>query len=720
MVMVRESTRLLNQVFSKIILERMQGTHILIYSEYECFCNIFVHMELHFWVKECAVSVVGFFRSVHARFREHALYGPFAFGLLTVSLLLPPFGGAATDAIKYAFLLFTAALVCFSSRKGMKGVSLPWLYKWIALFLIWLTVVTLSARDPLFAFVGAYPRYNSSWLVYSSFVGTIWLCIYMGGGLRATIERLLLGTSFCIAVFGLLQSFGIGYYAGIVSSLAATPDRVPSLMGNPNFSSWYVAAVLPFALFYLLRAGTFIRKMWWIAYIFLSMWSLAIFTSRGAIVAAVTGYCVFTFCLCFTRQWRVVATLVGFGLFSLVLFSGYYHIYRPQQTSGFLAIQDSSANDRYSAWFIAGTVWAEHKWLGIGPGNFDQYYWERLPTTRMGGDQYFDDPHNVLLAVLVDLGAPGFLLFAVLLAAAAIVVLRQLHSREWGGWAPAAAGVSAWFVSGLFNPAVIGLWLLLAILLANILSYSRNQGVTIFTHRSVSALWKILGLGLCALAASIILGEYALVYAIALESYKTNPQAAHQQLKLTEFTARFVPYNLEVRAAAIFTKTRAGESAPVLRREIRAAFNLHPYSTRAGLVAAQLTADLWYRGHQAEDLDQADTYLQTALTRSNGYPVVGSWAAVFYWRTGRFDLAKRYAQYATYKQPHYLDNWLLLAKIYREENNLEGMQAALDKAQALIPGNVDLAKMRKQLRDARDVHAVELRPGELSTITRLH
>ncbi|MBL8031387.1 MAG: hypothetical protein JNK33_03635, partial [Candidatus Doudnabacteria bacterium] len=104
--------------------------------------------------------------SIHQRFKQHRLFGPLAFGLLTVSLLLPPFGGASTDAIKYAMLLFSAALVCFSVRNGMEGFTVRWVNIWAFLFILWVTITTIFARDSLFALIGAYPRYNSSWFLY--------------------------------------------------------------------------------------------------------------------------------------------------------------------------------------------------------------------------------------------------------------------------------------------------------------------------------------------------------------------------------------------------------------------------------------------------------------------------------------------------------------------------------------------------------------------------
>lgn len=659
--------------------------------------------------------------AMHRKFREYPLYGPFVLGLLTVFLLLPPFGGAATDAIKYACLLLAGALVLFAFRRGVTGVTLPLLNWWVIVFVGWVTVVTLCARDPLYALIGAYPRYHSSWIVYSAFAGAVWLSVYLGGGLRATIERLLLGITWCVAAFGLLQSFGIGYYGGILSTLSVAPDRVPSLLGNPNFSSWLVAVVLPFALLRLVQAHTFIRRVWWMCYIFLSMWSLAIFSSRGAILAAIVGYVTLTVCVVVVKQWRTAFVLLGCGILSIALFGGYYRIYRQQSVSHFVSSQDSNVSDRYVAWHMAGVVLDKHLWLGGGPGNFDQYFWEYLPTTRMGGDQYFDDPHNVLFAVLADLGVPGFVLFAALFGAAAAVVLRLFwNGKTLESWAAAAAGAGAWLVAGMFNPTVVALWLLLAVLMGIIFSYSHR------THKSVVVrwwplpFWKAGGLALCVLAIGIVVGEYSLVYAIALESYRNYPEAVHKQRRVTQLAVRIEPYNMEVRAAALFTRIRAGDAPDPLRLEIASLFHMHPYSARAGLIAAQLMSDLWNRDRHTVDMVSADAYLRAALTAGNGYPVVESWAAAYYWRTGRLDLAQRYAHYATYKQPRYLENWLLLTKIYSQKDNLKGMEWALDKAHALVPGNLDLAKMRKVLRDTRDVHAVDLRPNDVSTIIRLH
>lgn len=661
---------------------------------------------------------------LHEYFREVPLFGSMVFCLLTVVLLLPPFGGAGTDAIKYAMLLLSLGLAGFTLRGDMKGSVLPWLNRWIVVFIIWITIVTVFARDPLAAFLGSTPRYNSSWLFFVSFAGVLWVCVLWGKEFRTVLERLLLILSMCVSVFGILQSFGIGFYGGITSTLSAVPDRVPSLLGNPNFSSWFVAVVLPLGIGYVLRARSVWKKLAWGISAFLSVWSLAVFSSRGSLLAAIVGYMVFIVCMMGARRWRVVLGLVGVAIAVAVVFGGFYTLYRPVSGGGVVTVFDSSANDRFVAWAMAGEMWNKHKWLGVGPGNFDQYYWELLPTTRMGGDQYFDDAHNVLFSVLAEMGMPGFVLVTFLFGAAAVFVVRNMFSKssssETMSWPTAAAALAAWLVAAMFNPPVIPVWLLLAVLLAILFLEDRAHMITLHFKWPSRVVGGLVGVVVILLSIGIIVGEYGMVYTIALEPYHSYPDVAARQARVTHFASEIAPYYMEARYGDIFTRIRKGAPASVIRQDIQSAFSLHPDSARSALVAAQLCADLWYRDRQSEDLDRGDAYLQRALLRSSGFPVVESWAAIYYWRTDRMAQSEKYARYASYKQPRYLDNWLLLAKIYREKRNIVAMQFALDKAQELVPGNIDLAKMRKQLRDAHDVRAVELRPGEVSTITRLH
>lgn len=660
--------------------------------------------------------------SVHSLFRGHAYYGPMVFILLTVPMLLPPFGGASTDAVKLSCLLIGVGLLCFAVQRNSEGVVNPLVSGWVAAWVLWLTVVTFFSHDSLYSLLGSYPRYNSSWVLFVGFGALLWICVYMGKRYERPLVATLTVVSCCVALFGLTQSFGLGYYGGLDSLLSAAPARVPSLLGNPNFSSWWVAAVLPFGLFGVLQAKNFKLRLLWLVFVFGSVWSVVIFSSRGAIAATVVGVLVFAGFMFMRQHKRAAALLLALGCVGGLLFSGSYHFYRSSAAEQLAVLQDSSATDRYVAWFIAGEAWREHPLLGLGPGNFDQHYWQRLPSSLMGGDQYFDDAHNVLLNILADLGGPGLLLFAGLFGLAVVVVLRALRrSMQLEMWMAASAGVAAWLVAALFNPVTIPLWVLLAVLLGVIFLQQARPVTGIRLRWPHIVFFRTVGVLSCLAAIALVIGEYVLVYTIALEPYrKFVPGIAEKQMKLTKFASLVEPFHLETRNAALATQILSAPALEGMRDGIADALNLHPKSARAALLAAQLSTEVWDRTHDQADFILAEQYLQRALGYGQGYPVVYPWAAYFYWKANNLELAEQYAHYAAAKQPRYYYNWLLLAKLYRQKGNLAGMEYALAKAQGVVPGNRELAQLRKQLRDAGKADAVDIHPGEPPVLVRLH
>lgn len=665
-------------------------------------------------------SVLG---SVHSQFRTSVLFGPLVFTVLTVCLLLPPFGGASTDAIKYAALLVGGALFCWTLRSGPYATH-PWAYRWVLVWVLWVSASTLLAGDRLYAFLGSYPRYNSSWLVYVLFAGL--MCAVIGLGRKG--ERVAAGLAvlcgFAVALFGVLQAFGIGYYGGIESFFTVRAYRVPSLVGNPNFSSWFVAVLVPFGLLALSRARRLLPLLSWIGFIFLSFWSLVMFSSRGAILAAGVGVAMLIGVLFCLKKIRQASVVLGVAAVSVAIFYQYYTIYRPSIREDVVNIAaDSSASERFIAWHMAGEAWRAHPVFGLGPGNFDQFYWEKLPSTLMGGGQYFDDAHNLLFVLLADLGLPGFILFCALLGFAAVVCVAHLRSRHAEGWWPAAAaGVGTWVAASLFNPTVVALWVLLALLLGIIFVSHAHTAAREFRLSLPTRLGAVMcGVLLFWIAVGITAGEYALVYSIALEPYRPYYEdAANKQRFMTKWASRLEPYNLEIQYGALATKKQTPESLARMATDVRRAFRLHPESARAALLAAQIMADTYGKTKQDSDRAVSDAYLKEALEKSSGYPVTYVWAAYYYWTTGRVELSERYARIAAAKQPQYYYNWLLLAKQARERGNFQAMTFALSKAQGLVPGNQDLAKVRKQLATTKDVKSFDIIPGEPPVLVRLH
>lgn len=248
-----------------------------------------------------------------------------------------------------------------------------------------------------------------------------------------------------------------------------------------------------------------------------------------------------------------------------------------------------------------------------------------------------------------------------------------------------------------------------------------HQSQTFLLKWPRAILFRGLGLVSLVLAVALVTGEYVLVYSSYLESYSNQFSGAlHRQQTLTHIASVLEPFNQESQYAYIAVQNHAGVSPEVLRHRIERVYKLHPFSARGALLAAQVSGELWYRSNNPEDFASAERYLKIALLRSAGYPVADAWAANFYFKTNKVELTELFAHYAAAKQPHYFNNWLLLAKLARERGNVHAMEYALEKAQSIVPRNTELAKLRKQLHDSGSPKAVDFRIGMQSVMTLLH
>lgn len=104
----------------------------------------------------------------------------------------------------------------------------------------------------------------------------------------------------------------------------------------------------------------------------------------------------------------------------------------------------SGAGNRYDYWRIAWHVWRAHPLLGVGAGNYPRSYYEQRATA-----EDVEQPHSIELQALSELGLPGALLLACLLAAFvwAALRMRAAAAREQLPRALLTAGVgvfAAW------------------------------------------------------------------------------------------------------------------------------------------------------------------------------------------------------------------------------------------------------------------------------------
>ncbi|MGN7457892.1 O-antigen ligase family protein [Paenibacillus pasadenensis] len=189
------------------------------------------------------------------------------------------------------------------------------------------------------------------------------------------------------------------------------------------------------------------RRVWIIAALSISSLSLLITTSRGSMLGAIVGVCILFFLIYRVRLVVLFATL-GAGLFWL-----YTRFIAPDYLESFTRTDQFSS--AYSRVTIYNDVWAkiqEAPMLGHGLGN---YFIEII---YLGFRQ--NDPNNVFLLNLVEIGLVGLVLFIVLMAYFFVQALKNRRAfRSNANYLVLSATLFGCFVSQLAHIQVDVSWL---------------------------------------------------------------------------------------------------------------------------------------------------------------------------------------------------------------------------------------------------------------------
>ena len=139
---------------------------------------------------------------------------------------------------------------------------------------------------------------------------------------------------------------------------------------------------------------------------------------------------------------------------------------------------DAMSSGRLSGWRDSLAVIGSRPLLGTGPDSFTLGWYPHataLADASTGAQSYFEDPHNVYLAVAATLGVPALLAFLALVVLALRAGLHNLHRADahlegralLASWLAALAGV---LITAIFTVTVIPTCLMLFVALAAVLS----------------------------------------------------------------------------------------------------------------------------------------------------------------------------------------------------------------------------------------------------------
>lgn len=628
---------------------------------------------------------------------------PLAFSLLTYE---------SFDTLKFGlfFILVGAAIlaVCCKNFSRLQKIRGPKkFYVVLGLFWLWALLVSLLAWDKNYSFFGFYPRFTNGFLFYSLWTAVIVLLGLLSREQIKFLLKMLFFVSGLCALWGILQSLGVGFYLGLQTELFSR--GAPSFLGNPNFSAMFVASLMPLGLAFDAQAESFKKKIYYALFLFVQLCSLITFASRGALFGLVVGFFAF-FILAFwyLRQQNrkiitvtLVALVVGLGL-GLTFFN----IVRPNSVSTTVNLSDVNISNRLGVWQLAVKSTLKRPIFGVGLGSF-QLMFEHDRTVPIVSAGFFDDAHNLPLELSVTGGIPLALLFFALIGYGLAGLFKQLRLQIDLENIAIIVAIVAWIVAGLFTPVVIPCYLALAILVSSCFSQDGE-----FLKRPLiesKLLQKIfIGLGGALVIYGCLFLTAEVLFFSGIKAYGAqNFDRAYKEIRVATWlnpTNRF--YYVYLAGSAI----RQGQPLKNVSGLMALTDRYNPRRANSYVQDANLYYLLLYRTQNPVYRDYILRNMQTAIKMdpflSNNYMLLAEYQIVF----GDINSALFNIQKGLSLSPDNFQYEMLLAKLYQIQNNKAAFVQALKRGQQIQPDNINLIWI---LRGAEKVPNIQVLPLQI-------
>lgn len=313
-------------------------------------------------------------------------------------------------------LLLGAASMILKSRTASDRISLPLIATFAAL-MVWMVFRHYSGIGSVNG-----PQYMFSVLSLSSIIFV--MSLYMNNSSRDLILWVLVASSAVLSLYAILQSMGVIIFtwdAGITQSA-----RSSGTMGNANLLGSFAMAMIPVGAGFLLSRGRLSRLRYAAAGLFalLCMGALLASKTRGSLIGLLALGVAVPF-VPFIRRNRKRLAIVMVAILILLALSVLLLSSRMEELAD---VESGTLQVRQLIWSGTLSMWLSNPVLGYGPGSFQMVF----PSFR--DPEYFilGVSHNTLhahceyLEILVDTGAAGLLLWAIL----AFLVLRRVR-RGW-------------------------------------------------------------------------------------------------------------------------------------------------------------------------------------------------------------------------------------------------------------------------------------------------
>lgn len=612
-------------------------------------------------------------------FRNDTLFSLLMLTTVTVTSAFSLFTYESFEVIKFLFLLFFVGLCLIVFLWQKKPV---WRFSKSFTLILggfwgWSVLATIFSLDRYNSIFGRLPRLTGS-LIFFTALGLLALLLINSLNREKFIflVKVLNLLSLAIALLSLLQTLGIANYEGLE---APSLLRAPSLIGNPNFSSMFLATVLPLTVMLWAMGKSIRSRIFYASSTLIISWAIAAMSSRGALLAVVISIIsAAVLIVWFKLPKRYLGYLITSLVATVILFLLFFFNGRPDATATTLNLSEINVTSRVAVWDLALKVMRDHPWFGSGLANFQIVFEQYRPQTGILFDSLFDDAHNLFLQIGATGGIPLLAWFILLIFVPLMQGLKRLRSNEDWVVLGTLAGLVAFLVSASFTPVPSPCYLLLFVLLAG-LAFPSVKTVTL--QRLVS--W-------CR-AAAVVMGGLFMVYGVSFyasqviffNAYKNYLRSnLVKSEKLIHWSIRLNPfYDFYYLHLASYEAEMGYEPSQVL--QILQRFqSFHPLEGKSHRQAAAIYLSLYRKTGNMQFANKAITETQRASQIDPYLSEPYQYLSLITFETGRYDESLGYL----YKSPSY-QSWILMAKIYQIKNMRQQAIFALTKAQSIQPSN---------------------------------
>lgn len=645
------------------------------------------------------------FNKFRLQFREDGLFSVLLFTAFLTPLAFTLYTYENFETVKFGFFLILVgwALVV-AIRRLRQGFEIKGGQVFLgALALFWLLglLSTILSVDVLTSIFGFYYRFTNGLIFLTAWVIFLaLLLIVLDREKFIYLIKFLIFDALAVSLIGIVQAFGFAYYEGLeIRGLS----RSPGLLGNPNFSAMFIVSLFPLAVVAWEKAESTLGKIYYGVTVFFILWATVVFSSRGAWLGLLLA--IFVSLIIFVWQklgFSYIAKFFVSLLLFVLLWQGFLTVTRPDIVSPTVNLTESNVTQRLLLWNTTFQGIARHPFTGIGLGNF-QVMFERERGSDMAGEAgVFDDAHNLFLHLAATGGVPLAIVFLVLI----LIALKNgwdflLKSRD-PYFVAAISAMIAFVVAAAFTPVAIPCFVLLAVLLAGLLTASQKQQlnwgrISKTTVGVVGGVFVIWGL-------SLIIAEH-----IFYVGYKKFYEGDYRQsLKLSKLAFYLNPtnqlYNIYQTGSSI--KLMADPEQSLL--DIKRIVALHPSQARSFVSAANLSFLIYRTTGEVKYLNHAIINLQESLKLDPYFAERQSQVAFYHFLKGDYPAAISNLKQSLILNERQFPSWMLLAKIYQLSDNRAGALFALNKAYHLKPDIVQVRYIWYWAKQENDIRKVPI------------